>query len=352
LRCLFDTAGTKTRIAELESEMAKPEFWNDQEKAQPMIQEMKQLKAEVSRVESIQDSLEEIELMVELAELEEADEDTQKEMLAGMKAVEKALEALSLDTLLHGEYDHHSAIISIHAGSGGTDAQDWAQMLLRMELRWCEKKGYSITELDLQRDTEAGVKSATYRIGGKNAYGYLKAEKGVHRLVRISPFDSSGKRHTSFSSVDVMPELEDDEEIGIDPKDLRVDTYRSSGAGGQHVNKTDSAIRITHVPTGIVVQCQNERSQIKNRATALKMLMAKLIEIQQQEKKEKIEDIQGNYREIAWGNQIRSYVFHPYSMVKDHRTNEETGNVQSVMDGDLDRFIESYLKLHAKGAKA
>lgn len=330
-------------------EMAKPEFWNDQETAQPFILEMKQCKADLSRVEEIVDLLEEFEMMLELADLEDPDSDAQLELVQTAKAVEKALEKLSLDTLLHGEYDHHSAIISIHAGSGGTDAQDWAQMLLRMELRWCEKKGYSITELDLQRDTEAGVKSATYRIGGKNAYGYLKAEKGVHRLVRISPFDSSGKRHTSFSSVDVMPELADDEELAIDPKDLRVDTYRSGGAGGQHVNKTDSAIRITHIPTGVVVQCQNERSQIKNRATAMKMLMGKLIEIQKQEKKEKVEDIQGNYREIAWGNQIRSYVFHPYSMVKDHRTQEETGNVQAVMDGDLDRFIESYLKLHTKG---
>lgn len=329
--------------------MAKPEFWNDQETAQPLIVEMKQCKAEITRVEAIADLLEEFEMMLELADLENPDTDAQRELIQIAKAVETDLEKLSLDTLLHGEYDHHSAIISIHAGSGGTDAQDWAQMLLRMELRWCEKKGYSITELDLQRDTEAGVKSATYRIGGKNAYGYLKTEKGVHRLVRISPFDSSGKRHTSFSSVDVMPELADDEELEIDQKDLRVDTYRSSGAGGQHVNKTDSAIRITHVPTGIVVQCQNERSQIKNRATAMKMLMAKLIEIQEQEKKEKIEDIQGNYREIAWGNQIRSYVFHPYSMVKDHRTQTETGNVQAVMDGDLDRFMESYLKLHAKG---
>ncbi len=330
-------------------EMAKPEFWNDQETAQPFILEMKQCKADLSRVEEIVDLLEEFEMMLEFADLEEPDAEAQLELVQTAKAVEKALEKLSLDTLLHGEYDHHSAIISIHAGSGGTDAQDWAQILLRMELRWCEKKGYSITELDLQRDTEAGVKSATYRIGGKNAYGYLKAEKGVHRLVRISPFDSSGKRHTSFSSVDVMPELADDEELAIDPKDLRVDTYRSGGAGGQHVNKTDSAIRITHIPTGVVVQCQNERSQIKNRATAMKMLMGKLIEIQQQEKKEKIEDIQGNYREIAWGNQIRSYVFHPYSMVKDHRTQTETGNVQAVMDGDLDRFIESYLKLHTKG---
>ncbi len=336
-------------MEELEAEMAKPEFWNDQETAQPLIVEMKQCKAEITRVEAIADLLEEFEMMLELADLEKPDTDAQQELIQIAKAVETDLEKLSLDTLLHGEYDHHSAIISIHAGSGGTDAQDWAQMLLRMELRWCEKKGYSITELDLQRDTEAGVKSATYRIGGKNAYGYLKTEKGVHRLVRISPFDSSGKRHTSFSSVDVMPELADDEELEIDPKDLRVDTYRSSGAGGQHVNKTDSAIRITHVPTGIVVQCQNERSQIKNRATAMKMLMAKLIEIQEQEKKEKIEDIQGNYREIAWGNQIRSYVFHPYSMVKDHRTQTETGNVQAVMDGDLDRFMESYLKLHAKG---
>jgi peptide chain release factor 2 len=274
----------------------------------------------------------------------EEDESFEQEVEETFAALSERYEAMYLQTLLTGEFDHNNAIISIHAGSGGTDAQDWAEMLLRMYTRWAEKHTYSVTMLDLQNDTTAGIKSATLRIEGLNAYGFLRSEKGVHRIVRISPFDSSGKRHTSFSSLDVMPELDDSFEIDINPADLKVDTYRASGAGGQHVNTTDSAVRITHMPTGVVVQCQNERSQISNRATAMKMLMAKLIELKEREQKDKIEDLAGDYSQITWGSQIRSYVFHPYNMVKDHRTGAEVGNIQAVMDGDLDLFIEAYLK--------
>ena len=251
---------------------------------------------------------------------------------------------MRIETLLTGPYDSNNAYLSIHAGAGGSDAQDWAEMLLRMFVKWADKKDYSVTTLDIQKDTEAGIKSVTLMVEGENAYGYLKSEKGVHRIVRISPFDTAGKRHTSFASVDVMPELDADMKIDIKDEDIRVDTFRASGAGGQHVNKTDSAIRITHIPTGVVVQCQNERSQHSNKETAMKMLMSKLTELKEIEHKERIEDIQGEYSQISFGSQIRSYVFHPYSMVKDHRTNMENGNVQAVMDGDLDRFIFAYLK--------
>ena len=250
---------------------------------------------------------------------------------------------LRLDTLLNGEYDKNDAILSIHAGAGGTEAMDWAGMLYRMYERWAGQKGYKLEVLDLNKETEAGIKSVSFIVKGRNAYGYLKSEKGIHRLVRISPFDSSKRRHTSFTSVDVIPVLDDDIKVDIDEKDIRIDTYRSSGAGGQHVNTTDSAVRITHLPTGVTVSCQNERSQIKNRETAMKMLIAKLIQIKEEEHKEKIEDISGTYSQIAWGSQIRSYVFHPYSMVKDHRTEEETGNVNAVMDGEIDNFIDAYL---------
>ncbi len=245
--------------------------------------------------------------------------------------------------MLNGQYDANNAILSVHSGTGGLDAQDWTQMLLRMYTRFASNMGFKISYIDLQQDEQSGVKSATLKIDGENAYGYLKCEKGVHRLVRISPFDSSGKRHTSFASVDVLPELDDSIKVEINPKDLKVDTYRSSGAGGQHVNKTESAIRITHIPTGVVVQCQNERSQISNRETAMKMLTAKLIELKELEHKDKIEDIQGKYSQIAWGSQIRSYVFQPYTMVKDHRTNYEVGNIDGVMDGDIMPFINAYL---------
>ena len=270
-------------------------------------------------------------------------------MMASLKQIKDTVETMTLETLLSGEYDKNNAILTIHAGAGGTEAQDWAQMLLRMFTRWAERSQYTVETVDFLPGDEAGVKSVTIIIGGLNAYGYLKSEKGVHRLVRISPFDSSGRRHTSFASVEVMPEIDDDTEIKINTEDIRVDTFRASGAGGQHINKTDSAIRITHIPTGIVVSCQNERSQHKNRETAMKMLLGKLIEIKEREHKEKIDDIKGDHKEIAWGSQIRSYVFQPYTMVKDHRTNFEMGNIGAVMDGELDGFINEYLKSAALG---
>ena len=277
-------------------------------------------------------------------------------MAAGIEAdyadFEKKLEDLRLKTLLTGKYDHCGAILSIHAGTGGVDAMDWASMLLRMYTRWCEKKAYHVKILDLQRDPEAGIKSASILIEGENAYGFLKSEAGVHRLVRISPFDASGRRQTSFASLEVMPELSDETDIEINEADLKVDTYRSGGAGGQHVNKTESAVRITHIPTGVVVACQNERSQFQNREVAMKMLKAKLAEIKEREHLEKIEDIKGVQKEIGWGNQIRSYVFMPYTLVKDHRTNFEMGNVASVMDGDIDGFINAYLKAKSLGELA
>lgn len=330
----------------LESQMQEPEFWNNQERAQKVSQKLKQNTNRINEFISLKQQVEDIELIVELIR-EEEDESHVPELLENMEETEQQLENARISTLLSGEYDENNAILSIHAGAGGTEAQDWADMLFRMYTRWIEYRRYNMTLLDILTDTEAGIKSVTILVEGVNAYGYLKSEKGVHRLVRISPFDSSNKRHTSFASVDVTPEITDDENIEINESDLKVDTYRSSGAGGQHVNTTDSAIRITHIPTGIVVSCQNQRSQHSNRETAMKMLISKLLEIKKLESKEKIEDIQGKYNQIAWGSQIRSYVFHPYSMVKDHRTNAETSNVQSVMDGNLDMFMNEYLKMKA-----
>lgn len=281
--------------------------------------------------------------MIELAE-----EENESSMINEIKSLHgrwnKAFESMRLSTLLDGEYDGNNAIVSIHAGSGGTDAQDWAEMLLRMYKRWSESKGYKVKMWDLQSDSEGGIKNATFLVEGVNAYGYLKNEKGVHRIVRISPFDSSGRRHTSFSSVDVMPEIDNDVDIQIAPDDIKVDTYRASGAGGQHVNTTDSAVRITHIPTNIVVSCQNERSQHQNRDVAMRILKSKLVELAEEEHKENLAELSGDYSQITWGSQIRSYVFHPYSMVKDHRTDAETGNVEAVMDGDLDYFINEKLK--------
>lgn len=275
--------------------------------------------------------------------MEEQDASIIPEIEDGLKKLKKDFEELRLETLLTGQYDKNNAIVTLHAGAGGTEAQDWVEMLLRMFTRWAEKKGYTVKTLDFLAGDEAGIKSVTIQVNGENAYGYLKSEKGVHRLVRISPFDASGRRHTSFASVDVMPELDDDIQVYINPDDLRIDTYRSSGAGGQHVNKTESAIRITHIPTGIVVSCQTERSQFQNRDTAMKMLKAKLLELKEREQKEKIEDLKGVQMDIAWGSQIRSYVFCPYTLVKDHRTNYEQGDVNAVMNGELDGFINAYL---------
>ena len=282
--------------------------------------------------------------MTELVMME-FDEELKREILSNTKMISAELEKLELQTFLSGKYDKNNAILTIHPGAGGTESQDWAEMLYRMYTRWAEKSQYIVNEIDFLEGDEAGIKSVTFEVIGENAYGYLKGEMGVHRLVRISPFDSNSRRHTSFASIEILPEITDDIELDINPDDLRVDTYRASGAGGQHVNKTSSAVRITHIPTNIVAQCQSERSQIQNRETAMKMLKSKLLDLKEKEQKEKIEDLKGIQREIAWGSQIRSYVFCPYTMVKDHRTNYEVGNVQAVMDGDLDGFIESYLKM-------
>jgi len=318
-------------------------FWNDAENAGKVLKTIKALKDKTEKIENLKKEYEDIEVLIELG-MEAQDESVIPEVEKSFKTLQKDVESFRIETLLKGQYDRNNAIFTIHSGAGGLEAQDWAEMLLRMYTRWAERKGYAITILDMLRDYEAGIKSAALLIEGENAYGYLKSEKGVHRLVRISPFDTAGKRHTSFASVDVMPELDDEVKVEIDEEDLKIDTYRSSGAGGQHVNKTDSAVRITHIPTGIIVQCQNERSQHSNKEMAMKMLFAKLLEIKEQEHKDKIDDIKGEYREIAWGSQIRSYVFHPYNLVKDHRTGEETGNTGAVMDGELDDFINAYLK--------
>lgn len=321
----------------------QPEFWNDAEEAQKILKQAKQLKDKIEGFDKLYRQQEDLVMLSQMV-LEEGEESLAEDVLSGIEALEESVESLMLQTLLSGEYDGNNAILSIHAGTGGLDAQDWADMLFRMYSRWADQRGFKTKVLDLLKDSEAGLKSVSMLIEGDNAYGYLKSEKGVHRLVRISPFDASGKRHTSFASVDVMPEMDEALEVTINPVDLRVDTYRSSGAGGQHINTTDSAVRVTHIPTGIATSCQTERSQHANKATAMKMLMAKLMELKEREHKEKIEDLAGDYSQIAWGSQIRSYVFNPYNLVKDHRTNAEVGNVHGVMDGDLDVFINAWLK--------
>lgn len=325
--------------------MSDPDFWSEVDKAQKVTQRNKILENKIAHFDGLCAEIEDMEVLMELAY---EDGSLEKELQSSLGVMEGKLDQLKISTLLYGEYDSNNAIVSIHAGSGGLDAQDWTKMLLRMYLRFAEDMGYQVTELDMNADPEAGIKSATLLFQGDNAYGYLKGEKGVHRIVRISPFDTSGKRHTSFASVDVIPELNEDIQVDINPVDLRIDTYRSSGAGGQHVNKTESAIRITHLPTGITVQCQNQRSQHSNKETAMRMLMAKLIELKESEHKDKIEDLQGEYSQITWGSQIRSYVFQPYTLVKDHRTNKEIGNIQSVMDGNIMPFIDEYLKDQAE----
>ena len=321
----------------------EPDFWSDNAKAQEILRRKKFVDDRISAFAGLQKAMENLEFSMELWEMEPKGE-VEAEISEQWDKFTKDVENFKIETLLDGEYDGNNAILSVHAGSGGTDAQDWAEMLYRMYSRYGEKKGYKVKLLDMQEDTEGGIKSATLLFEGLNAYGYLKNEKGVHRVVRISPFDSSGRRHTSFASIDVMPEIEDDLEVEIDSDDLRIDTFRSSGAGGQHVNTTDSAIRITHIPTNIVVSCQNERSQHQNREMAMKMLISKLVELKEQEHQDNIKNLQGDYSQITWGSQIRSYVFHPYTMVKDHRTGAEVGNVDKVMDGDLDYFINEKLK--------
>lgn len=342
-RCLFDLEAKENERHTLEQETLRADFWDDATAAQATMAKLNGVKDEIEPLESFAEKLEDAFLTLELIE-EEPDEGLEEELSGSVETLEKDYDKLFLATLLSGEYDKNDAILSIHAGAGGTEAQDWAAMLARMYARYVERSGFTLEELDENRDVEAGLKSITYLVHGKNAYGYLKTEKGVHRLVRISPFDSAKRRHTSFASVDVTPDLPDDVEIEINPEDLRIDTYRSSGKGGQHVNKTDSAVRITHIPTGVVVQCQNERSQFQNKDRAMKMLYAKLLQIREEEKRETIEDIQGQYSQIAWGSQIRSYVFHPYTLVKDHRTGYEVGNVQAVMDGEIQGFIDASLR--------
>ncbi len=340
---LFDLAKLEQELEKLEQETAQPNFWEDSKNSNKVLSKIKQLKNKITNYNKIVTEIDNLLEMTELVKIE-ADEDIEKEIISNTNNIKKELEKFELTTLLSGKYDNNNAIITIHPGAGGTESQDWAEMLYRMYTRWATKNSYQIKELDYLDGEEAGLKSVTFEIIGENSYGYMKCEKGVHRLVRISPFDSGGRRHTSFASVEVLPEITDDIEIEINPDDLRVDTYRASGAGGQHINKTSSAVRITHIPTNIVVACQSERSQIQNRETALKMLKSKLLDLKEKEQKEKIEDLKGDQKDIAWGSQIRSYVFCPYTMVKDHRTNYEVGNVEAVMNGEIDDFMENYLK--------
>ncbi len=344
----LDIEGAKEEAAKLEKKTLDPDFYSDPDKSQKVLQKIKQLGAKIKRYEDMVSLWEDTSTLLELAMAEE-DESVKDEIASGCQRLKETVESTRLETLLSGPYDKSNAIITLHAGAGGTEAQDWCSMLYRMYQMWAERRGYAVSTLDYLDGDEAGIKSITILVEGLNAYGYCKCEKGVHRLVRISPFDAAGRRHTSFASVEVMPDIEDDIEININPDDLKIDTYRSSGAGGQHVNKTSSAIRITHIPTGVVVACQNERSQFQNKDTAMKMLKAKLMEIAEAEHKEKIEDIKGVQKDIAWGSQIRSYVFHPYTMVKDHRTGYEVGNISAVMDGDLDGFINEYLRKASLG---
>lgn len=344
---LFDIDSLRAKQADINTLMEEQSFWEDSENANTVLQENKYLTSLIDRYDGMNILSDELSLMIEMGEDDlkiEEDEMIESEIISIIKKLETDIEDMTLEVMFCGEYDQNNAILSINSGTGGKDAQDWSQMILRMYIRWSEGKGYTVKLLELISDPEAGIKTATILVSGRNAYGMLKSEKGVHRLVRISPFDSSGKRHTSFASVDVMPELDDSIEVEIRQSDLKIDTYRASGAGGQHVNTTDSAVRITHIPTGVVVSCQNERSQHSNRDMAMKMLVSKLVQIKEEEQKEKIEDLSGKYNQITWGSQIRSYVFQPYKLVKDHRTGVEKSNVDSVIDGDISDFMFGYLK--------
>lgn len=323
--------------------MSAPDFWNDQESSQKTVSRIKQLKAKQDSFNKVRDECDEVKILVEFFE-DESSEENELELTEGFNSLKKTFRSFKLSTLLSGEYDSNDTILAIHPGAGGTESQDWADMLMRMYLRYAERNNFKVSILECLDGDVAGIKSATLLFEGRNAYGYLKSEKGVHRLVRISPFDSNARRQTSFASVDIIPQIENTDTVQIDPKDLRIDTYRSTGAGGQKVNKTDSAVRITHIPTGIVVAVQNERSQFQNKDKAMQILISKLTALMEEEHKEKLSELQGDYGQIAWGNQIRSYVFCPYTMVKDHRTKFETANVQAVMDGDIGEFIEAYLR--------
>ncbi|TKI72855.1 peptide chain release factor 2 [Lysinibacillus mangiferihumi] len=339
----LDLENKEARIQELDEMMLEPGFWDDQQGAQVIINEGNGLKAIVNEYKELVDTHENLDMTLELLR-EEPDEELQEELGNELAEFQQKMNDFELQLLLSGPYDHNNAILELHPGAGGTESQDWGSMLLRMYTRWAEKRGFKVETVDYLPGDEAGIKSVTLSIKGHNAYGYLHAEKGVHRLVRISPFDSSGRRHTSFVSCDVMPEFDDNIEVDIRTEDLKIDTYRATGAGGQHINTTDSAVRITHIPTGTVVQCQAERSQIKNREKAMTMLKGKLYQLEIDKQQAQLDEIRGEQKEIGWGSQIRSYVFHPYSMVKDHRTSEETGNVGAVMDGDIDPFINAYLR--------
>ena len=346
MRISLEIPAKEEKIAELEYKMGEPSFWDDAAAAQKLNQELAALKGGVDTYRDLKAKYEDAETLYEMG-IEESDPSMEGDIRAELTLIAEGLETLQLEVLLSGEYDANDAILTLHAGAGGTEAQDWTQMLLRMYGRWAERHGFTVDTADLQPGDEAGVKSATLFIKGHNAYGFLKSEKGVHRLVRISPFDAQARRHTSFSACDVMPEIDDAVEVPINMDDVRVDYFRASGAGGQHINKTSSAVRMTHEPTGIVVQCQNERSQLQNKEQCLKMLRAKLLELEQEKKEEEIAKLEGVQQKIEWGSQIRSYVFQPYTMVKDVRTNAETGNVQAVMDGELDPFIRAYLNAKA-----
>ena len=351
---LFDIASLEEELHALEKKTEEPSFWENSQNSSKTLKRINELKNKTENYKKISSTFEYIEELNELVKFEiqegtnqeELDSEA-KEILDTTENLEKDIEKLEITTLLSGKYDNNNAILTLHPGAGGTEAQDWVEMLYRMYCRWASSNGYEVKELDYLAGDEAGIKSVTFLVSGPYAYGYLKGEMGVHRLVRISPFDAGGRRHTSFASLEVLPEITEDVEININPDDLRVDTYRASGAGGQHINKTSSAIRITHIPTNIVVTCQSERSQIQNRETAMKMLKSKLLDLKEKENKDTIDDLKGVQMDIAWGSQIRSYVFCPYTLVKDHRTNYEVGNVQAVMDGDLNGFIDSYLKYKA-----
>lgn len=344
---IFDLSKKEREIDKLAKEMSRGSFWSDREKAQEVIKKVKELKNIISEFNELKNNLDEMVILLEL-NLEEGKKEIWEEINQKVKVFEKEIEKQELVFLFDGKYDLNNAIVTIHPGAGGIESQDWAEMLLRMYLKWAEKNGYFIKIIEISPGEEAGIKNVTFTVSGNYTFGYLKAEKGIHRLVRISPFDANRRRHTSFASVEVIPEIDQDIEVDIKESDLRIDTYRATGAGGQHVNTTDSAVRITHLPTNIVVHCQNERSQYNNKMTAMKILRAKLFEHYQQEKTKDLKEIRGKKKDIAWGNQIRSYVFHPYQMVKDHRTEVESGNLQAIMDGEINCFIEAYLKSKRK----